>query len=296
MCSVLADSQMWTGLDLSAFDGNGNAALDSLLRVLVVVLLESLVGLVLGLIALSSWLVNLTAIAKMQLQHASSLPIADAIVQVKQDSKHYGLVWLIGLLYLIGPVLPMSALIAVSTLARMNLQAFNQPLVAIPPEFILPINLLAGILFLLVLNYCFILTVVSTTGLSAKGANDATMKVMLSSVKQVLLLDLFVLLIDVLLSCGPLLIEYLPAFQHLSRNLPYNLFAQAWLALSSIIAWPLTLLMFARLIDSELESKPEAFMNKRSNASDLARDASRKDVSQEINESADANESSLEKQ
>lgn len=255
ICSVFADAQMSTGLDLSAFDGNGNnAMLDNLVRVLVVVLIESIVGLVLGLIALSSWLVNLSALVKMQL---AVIPtnLQDARVQIKNNSKHFGLVWLLGFVYLLAPILPMSALIAVSTLVRMNLRAFNEPLLVVPSEFLLPINLAAGILFLVVVNYCFILTVLSTTDCKAKAANDLTVKILFTKLKELFLLDIFVVFLDGILSCAPLALESLSGFAGLAKNLPYNVCAQVWLALSSIIVWPLSLLMFVSFLKPEIESQ-----------------------------------------
>lgn len=255
ICSVLADAQISTGLDLSAFDGNGNnAMLDSLVRVLAIVLLESIVGLVLGLIALSMWLLNLSALVKMQF---AVLPrnLRDAREQVKNKSKHYGLVWLLGFVYLLAPILPMSALIAVSTLVKMNLRAFNEPLLVVPSEFLLPINLAAAVLFLVVLNYCFILTVFSTTDCKAKAANDLTVKILFTKLKDLFILDIFVVLLDGILSCAPLAIESIPGFAGLAKNLPYNVCSQVWLALSSIIVWPLSLLMFVGFLKPEIESQ-----------------------------------------
>lgn len=242
----------------STVDMGNTADLNQLLKLAGHILGATTLSLILGFAALSSCLVKLTSLSRMQLLGKEPEQFADCLVDVRAKAGYLSSVWLVALLFLALPAVPASALAALSILGGADLHAFGEPLITIPSWTLMPMALAQAILFSISLVYCFILTVLSSS-LSIAPPKVAlfSAKLMLRQFLPVALAGAVVVFINCLIS-GPVII-YLSYFAPTAQkqDLFWIVFAQVWLGISSYVSWPLSLLVFVRLLQNSISKGEE---------------------------------------
>ncbi len=242
-CSLYADICMKGGIDLGALE-SGQIDLQKMLNTGVGVSIASILGLVSGLMAMSYWLMDLTAFSRFALL-ASPVSFAECMKDIKVQSKHLAGVWMVGTLYLLGPVLPLSVLIAFSVLGNFPITVNGEPIFTVPEQAFIFMNAGVGLLSLITIDYSVILIVVSAIN-SQKPGKVATLAldIFLQHPLQMSVLNLVMIILCGFISAPFVFGSVFPQFVALSKNLVFGVGCHLWLAFSSLICWPLTLLCF----------------------------------------------------
>lgn len=249
---VAWDSYLGT-LTLDTLDTDQHA-MDKLGQLALILFASGVFGLLTGLLSLHIWLVDLTGIARLAMS-PDAQSLTDLLIELKQKRSYFNKLWLIGFAFLVLPILVLSVLLACSELAHLNLQAFGQPLVPIPPESVLPMNCVASLLILIVLDFSILLLVLSSrTNLSPLAANKLALKVLFTNAAPVWILNAFLILLNVIISVPLFVLEFIPGCAGISKNLVLNIVSQIWFALSSLLCWPLSVMMFAEFLKPMVES------------------------------------------
>lgn len=250
LCSVYTDYSLRGGLELGVTEAN-QEELQKLLFLALSLLGFGFIGLITGLLALSLWMYELTALAKYYLEDAAR-PFSVCLKELKKQGKHLSRVWLFGLLYLAIPSVQLSILLSFTILAGSNISVFGEKLLSLPAYLIMLANLLSTLLFLVILDYSLILLVFSCSEkLSPKLAASAAAQTLLRQSPKLLLINVFLIFLDLLISAPFVIINTMSFFPELSKNLYFGIGCQFWMALASVLCWPLSLLIFAEFLKSE---------------------------------------------
>ncbi|MBX9725595.1 MAG: hypothetical protein K2X81_29630, partial [Candidatus Obscuribacterales bacterium] len=148
---LYADFSMRAGIDLGAIE-SGQSNIQQALELGAKLLGLSFLGLVTGFIAMSFWLLNLTAIARYVLL-PTPISYGECLKWVKEQSKHLTGVWLIGTFYLLVPVVPLSVLLAFSMLGNFPITMFGEQLITVPKQALLFMNIGVAFFSLISMNY-----------------------------------------------------------------------------------------------------------------------------------------------
>ena len=263
--AIYSDSLLSSGLELGDISPE---SLSKLATTMILLSLAGILGLVLGLIALSLWMYELTALAQLALRVSLDAELdaqtdvkalySECSKAIKTASKYFSATWMIGFLYLLAPVVPLSALIAGCILANSPIKAFGQHLMIIPPMFIVPIYLAIAFLSAIAINYTLTLTVLSAN-MQIKPRQAATLAstIILKEFVPLLQIDAILFVLDVIASSPFILMPAIPGLTSISRNPAAQAALQLWFALSSALAWPLTILIFAQLLKPVVNSTQE---------------------------------------
>lgn len=246
ICSAVSDFYMRGGIDLG-FQGT-QAEINKLLMLCLSLLISLFFGLILGLAGLSLWLLQLTALARsLYLPDAGN--IHTCAKHLKGETKYLSTVWIISLLYLIVPILPMSVLVAFGIIANMNLNVMGEPLLPIPQEILFFMNLNAGLLALIALDFSLLVTVLSSaTNLLPKQVNSKAKEVLNKHFGRIWILNIAIIVLNVCISAPFAVFPYIPQLAFLPKSLEFTIGSQIWFAMSSVITWPLTLLLFVEFL------------------------------------------------
>lgn len=258
--SVYSEFCLKGGLDIGFVEAN-EADLKAAVKLAISLAIAGSVGLTLGLVSLSLWLIKLTALARKHLFSKSSMQ--DALEELKGKNKYFSSVWLWGFLYLLAPLLPLSVLLSFSIMSGMNLNFYGEPLFYLPPDLLLYINTAALLFFLLVIDYSLLLTVLSSSCLmKARELANFSADLLVKKSGDFFVLNMALLSINLLVSCPFLLFPFSgnAYLQGLGKSLPFAVACQFWLAATSIIVWPLSVLIFAEYLKpllSSMETEPQ---------------------------------------
>lgn len=280
LCTVWSETSLKSGLDMAAMHathidpgsvGGTTPDLSTLLSAALGLLATALLGSITGLVALTLWLYDLTALCRHYfLEGAETFKHCQA--ELKKQSKYLTTVWLIGALYVLVPAIPMSVLLSFTVISNLNLNILGEVVLSLPAPLILPMNLAAAFLFLLTIDYSIALTALSSTSkLKPKRAAQLSASAFGKHLFELGILNCVLLILDVLISAPFSLCSILPQFASLSKNITFGIVSQVWFGFTSIITWPLTVLFFAEFLQSvvgkseiigeavpETNSKPEA--------------------------------------
>lgn len=255
-CNIVANSAMNGGMDLGLI-GQSPVDLSKIMTASILLLVGSIIGLVTGLIALSLWLVDLTASALQYLNPEKSFH--ECRQEIKSNTKHLTATWFIGALYLLTIIIPMSVLISISIIANMKISLYGEPLLALPESWSLPMNLLSGFFMLLTIDYSLMLTVFSASiVIRPRIAASQTAVIMTSRVGDMFLLNIAVLLLNIGISAPFSIVSLIPQFSFLDKNIAYGIGCQLWLGLTSLITWPLSVLLFAEYLKPKIKEMENA--------------------------------------
>ena len=222
--------------------------LQELLGIALVLLGGTIFSLLAGLASLSFWLLNLTAIARHLISGKTST-LNQCVKDIKAQSKHLGGVWLVSVLYLLLPVIPLSILIAVGIMANMDLPFMEQPIAPISKELSILININAAVILLLTIDFTLLVTVFSTNpGLSPWQVNSSAKDVLSKDLGKISLLNIALFAINICISAPFAVIFLLPQLSHLWKDLNFNIACQVWSSMSTVFSWPLSLLLFVEYL------------------------------------------------
>ncbi len=247
-CSgLIADASMRAGIDLGAIE-SGQNNLQQALELGAKLMGLSFLGLITGFIAMSYWLLNLTAIARYFLSPTPT-SFSECLKWVKDQTKHLTGVWLVGTFYLLVPVVPLSVLLAFSMLGNFPITMFGEQLISVPKSALLFMNFGVALFSLISMDYSFILTVLSSVAtVKASKVAHLSMQLYFRHWREFLLLNLLVIILDVLISTPFVFCSMIPSMAELSKNLAFGIACQLWLSLSSLLCWPLTIIAFAQFL------------------------------------------------
>lgn len=211
--------------------------------------LSTTLSLVLGLISLSIFLEKLTAFSRLALFDCSANKYIEAKKEVDAKKGYIAAVWMVGVLYLFLPIIPASVCMAFRILSNSQFNVMGEPLIHIPTEAILPLNISEIACFTLALAYCGLLTVISS-GLTISAGKSARLaaSLLLNHFGPIIFATCFVALLNVLIS-APItvyLLYFAPPTQR--ADLSLLIISQLWFGVSSSLAWPLSILVFVELL------------------------------------------------
>lgn len=254
LCSVYTDFTLRSTTDLGIVEAN-QEELQRLLGLCLNLLALGLLGLITGLVSISLWMIKLTALAKFYIESCAD-SFVESLQKLRGQGKHLGRIWLLAMLYLLIPAVLLSVLLSFSILSGMKLSAFGERLFSLPDFLILPINLLSALLAIIIIDYSLILTVFSTDSkYSPKQAASEAFLVLLRQFPGICLLNFCLVILDILISAPFVLINSFALLPALSENMNFAVFSQIWLALTSMLCWPLSLLVFAEFLKKDLKEQ-----------------------------------------
>lgn len=216
----------------------------------------SLFGIVLTVWALTIWLNRLTAFCRFRLQTKdnqvdSKKAVKLAICEIGQSQKTLFKFWLIFSLYLLTPVIPLTFLILIQTIAYSpTLQALNLFTVPASVNYIL----IAGIAILTVVSAAMTIAataIASKLNVSSQMAATQSIKLFLNQSLVLCLITTLVLLVNALVSAPQLLIV---SSQQARPDLTWAIFSQIWLGATSTILWTLSFCPALELLRRDLIS------------------------------------------
>ncbi len=263
--SIYADSLLSSGLELGDI---APESLNKLATTMVFLSLAGTLGLALGFLALSLWMYELTALASLGLTVSLDAD-SDAETDVKalysncskamkSASKHFSATWMIGLLYLLAPVLPLSVIIAGCILANSPITVFGQHLLNIPPLYIAPIYFAIAFLSAVAVNYTLVLTVLSASmRIKPRQAAALASNIVEKEFLLLLKIDAILFVLDLMISSPFIIMPAIPGTTSISRNPAVQAALQVWFALSSALTWPLSVLIFTQLLKPVVNSTQE---------------------------------------
>lgn len=217
--------------------------LESLTQTLIQGLVTSLLGLGLTIWALTIWLNRLTAFCRVRLLYAQEkdkkVAIEKALLDVRQNQKYLFKFWLVFSLYLLLPVIPLTFLVILHTLAHSpTLRALN--LFAVPPH--LNIILTSAIVIFTVITLALTLVATAVASKFSPAANSASLQSVKLFLNKGLVLCVTaagILFLNTLISAPQVL--YTANQMTAQPELTTSIIAQVWLALTSAILWPLSI-------------------------------------------------------
>jgi len=215
----------------------------------LLLLLAVLLGTVLGLVSCSLWMVELTAVSRLLILGDDGKSLGESFSEVKKAGKHIFAVWLWGLLYLIVPTLILSFTMSLLLISKMNLSFVDTAVFFLPPFLALPLQLLALISLFLVVAYSMILMVISSEfSISAKDAAHLSAELFQKFLSEIMLMSVFLIVLDLLISSPFCLLSLFPQCASLMKNLAFGVSCQFWFAATSMISWPLSVMIFAEFL------------------------------------------------
>lgn len=212
-------------------------------------------GLFLSLWMLSSWLMKLTAWAKLCLSHPSGKIELDDFKKCLKDisSRKWQLskLWLVASVYLLVPVLLLTVILVVQIL-------LPSAIIAPPPQMALvklAINVIIIILAIAITGYSLILMVLAAQAkLPAGQANLRCLQILWQERNAILLLSAIVVATNVLISTPQVLWgQTSTAMTLTSESLSWQIAQQAWLSLTSTILWPWSVMSFSQFLQLEAQ-------------------------------------------
>lgn len=250
--SIYSDSLLSSGFELGDIS---QAALGKMFVTMMTLTIVGSIGLILGLIGLSLWMFELTALARLSLlmplersvdpQFDLLAAYSECSKEIKKQGKHFSATWMIGFLFLLGPIFPLSALIAGCVLANSSITAFGQHIVVIPAAWIAPVNIAIAFLSAITINYSLTLTVLSASvQIKPRQAALLAGELIAKQFVALLVIDAILFTLDILLSAPFVLMPAIPAISSITHNLLVQAALQLWFALSSAITWPISVLIF----------------------------------------------------
>jgi len=256
LASLYSDSLLSGGLNLADVSPQ---ALEKMLTTLLTLGVIGSIGLILGLVALSIWMYLLTALAKLSLllptdgqinvQNDLKSEFAANLKKIKAQSKHISATWMIGFLYLLLPVCPLSGLMALCILANSPVLKLEAPLLSLPSDWVFPIYFCIAFLSAVTINYSLVLTVLSSNvQIKPKQSAFLAFDIIGKHFLPLLLVDLVLFFLDVVISAPYLIMPGIPQLKWISHNFAAQFIMQIWFAISSAYTWPLSLLIFSQLL------------------------------------------------
>ncbi len=254
---ALANISILISLDtLSDTSNLVGQTLDALTQKLAVGGITSLLGLALTVWSLTIWLNRLTAFCRFRLfsdtgsVEKKKLAVKSALAEVAQNQKSLFQFWFIFSLYLLVPVVPLTFLVFIQTLANSpSLQALN--LVTLPDSLSILLN--SGILIFTVITAA--MTVVATAmasrfNLSYQATALKSVKLFLNHGLILCLAIAIVLLVNAVLSAPQLIVLAV----HLSTkpDLIAGTIGQVWFALTSSMLWTISLCPLLQILRRDL--------------------------------------------
>ena len=206
-------------------------------------------GLILGLVSLSIWLEKLTAVARLAVLRRSPAEFDETRKEVSNKKGYIAAVWMVGVLFLLLPLIPASVCIAFRILANSQIMVMGEPLIQIPQSARLPMTLAEILLFSISTVYCILLTVISSA-LSIPSARVAKLSavLMMNQAGRIILATLVVSLLNVLLSAPvSIYLAYLAPLEQ-KKDLLLIIASQLWFGLSGSFVWPLSMLVFVKML------------------------------------------------
>lgn len=228
--------------------------LESLTQTLVQALVTSLLGIGLTLWALTIWLNRLTAFSRKRLYATNisdkNAAINKALLDISQNQKPLFKFWFVFSLYLLVPVIPLTFLIVLHTLAYSpTLKSLH--LFTLPPQLNLILN--AAIIIFTVITLAMTLVATVVAGKLDSAANAASLQSIKLFLNRGLILCLasaLVLILNAIISAPQILLS---ANQiSAAPELVPAIIAQIWLALTSAILWPLSISPIVELLRRDL--------------------------------------------
>ncbi|MBX9569764.1 MAG: hypothetical protein K2X77_12780 [Candidatus Obscuribacterales bacterium] len=241
-----------SGLDFTVVD------LPALTNLGMKLAISTVVALVLGLVSLSILLEKLTALARLYLLKRAPSQFVATKKEVDARKGYIAGVWMVGVLYLLLPLIPASVCLAFKILSNSQLYVMGEPIIQIPETARIPMNVAEAMLFAISIAYCIVLTVVSSAlCIKATKAAKIGALLMLNQAGRLMIATLLVAIINALLS-APLSIylAYLAPLEQ-KKDLPLIIVSQLWFGISSAFVWPLSMLVFAELLEKNFsQAKP----------------------------------------
>ena len=257
LCAVYSEITLSSGFN-PALAADGLPDFQKIAWLCLSLLLSALLGMIAGLVSFSFWLVQLTSLSRLLL-FAAEKDFAQCLKEIKAQSKYLTTVWLVGLVYLLVPILPMSVLLSFAILGSPQMSILSEGLSTLRPDTLFLMNTAAGLLMLISIDYCLILTVLSSTStFSAKKAAASAAEILVREPLSLSILNIFLLVLNVGISAPFSLIFFLPALEPLSKNLALAAVCQVWFALTSTLTWPLSILLFAEFLKPLVRQRQSA--------------------------------------
>lgn len=254
--AVFCDSVLKSGSGIISAEG-GALDFQKAISLCLGLLMATFIATAIGLVSFSFWLFELTVLSRAFLFEADK-NVPECIIEMKSQKKYLSGVWLFGFLYLLGPVLPMSTLMAFTITGNYRFPTDEEPLFSLPPEVILPANIVVAVLFLISLDYSVILTVLSSTFLlKPKAAASLAFDLVVRHFPEIMILNLAVLAINVGISAPFSVFPAIAPLVPLTKSFEFQIGCQLWLSITSLITWPFTILIFAQFLKPLINRSPK---------------------------------------
>jgi hypothetical protein len=246
---------------ISALQKSTVTELTDLVAPLLVALFTLFGSLAVSLWAIWQWMLKLTAYARSLCsgadeQAAESQPAA-CLQDVLSKRSYLSGVWLFASLYLLVPCFPLASLIAWRTVLYSKSPMFDVSVLHLPPwlfssEIQIGGSVIACFLTIIVVGYTFaVLRCSANSKLSAHATATQTLLKCGRQFGALFTISAVVLLINIILT-APQMIAQMTPLATWARSMAVEAIAQTWLAIASVVVWPLSLAPYCRLPGLEL--------------------------------------------